>query len=162
MHHTRRKALLAALVLIPVAYACDEDELTLPSGVEVYTATLTGAAERPNPVSKTLTRDLGGSAGTAQVTVIDNLVSWVVNVVDIDSLTLGHIHRGVADSAGGVMVNLAPAPLNVVNYTGIAAQGSAVVHDSVLTHMRNGAAYINLHTLDNGGGEIRGQLTRVN
>ena len=155
MHHTRRKALLAALVLIPVAYACDEDELTLPSGVEVYTATLTGAAERPNPVTTTTT-------GTAQVTVIDNLVSWVVNVVDIDSLTLGHIHRGVADSAGGVMVNLAPAPLNVVNYTGIAAQGSAVVHDSVLTHMRNGAAYINLHTLDNGGGEIRGQLIRVN
>ena len=155
MHHTRRKALLAALVLIPVAYACDEDELTLPSGVEVYTATLTGAAERPNPDTTTTT-------GTAQVTVIDNLVSWVVNVVDIDSLTLGHIHRGVADSAGGVMVNLAPAPLNVVNYTGIAAQGSAVVHDSVLTHMRNGAAYINLHTLDNGGGEIRGQLTRVN
>lgn len=153
MHHTRRKLLLAALA-VTVFAACSDDELTLPAGVEVYTATLTGAAERPNPVTTTTT-------GTASVTVIDNLVSWVVNVVDIDSLTLGHIHRGVADSAGGVMVNLAPAPLNVVNYTGIAAQGSAVVHDTVLTHMRNGAAYINLHTLDNGGGEIRGQLVRV-
>lgn len=156
MFTANRKALLAAsLALIALGYACSEDELTLPVGVEVYTAVLSGAAERPNPVTTTTT-------GTATVTVIDNLVSWVVNVVDIDSLTLGHIHRGVADSAGGVMVGLAPAPLNVVNYTGIAAQGSAVVHDTVLTHMRNGAAYINLHTLDNGGGEIRGQLVRVN
>ena len=154
MFTPRRKALLAALALTAIAYACeDDDPVALPAGVEVYVATLSGAAERPNPVTTTAT-------GEATVTVIDNLLSWKVDLVDIDSVTLGHIHKGVADSAGGVVVDFAPAPTGL-NFTGTATQGSAVVVDSVLTLMRGNRAYVNIHTRVNGGGEVRGQLVKV-
>jgi len=154
MFTPRRKALLAALALTAVAYGCeDDDPVALPAGVEVYVATLTGAAERPNPVTTTAT-------GTATVTVIDNLLSFSVDVVDIDSVTIGHIHRGVADSAGGVMVDLTPTPTGL-NFTGNVALGSRTVVDSVLTHMRNNSAYVNIHTRVNGPGEIRGQLVKI-
>ena len=88
-----------------------------------------------------------------------NLVSWKVDVVDIDSITAGHIHRGPADSAGGVRVNFNP-PVRGQNFTGTATVGSATVADSILVLMRAGNTYVNIHTFVNGGGEIRGQLRK--
>lgn len=152
MRTTRVLTLLAVPALIGIACSSDEAALTLPAGVEVYTAVLSGAAERPTPVTTTAT-------GAAVITVIGNLVSWKVTVTDIDSIILGHIHKGVVDSAGGVVVNFAPAPTGL-NFTGTATQGSAVVVDSVLTLMRGDRAYVNIHTRVNGGGELRGQLVR--
>jgi hypothetical protein len=87
-------------------------------------------------------------------------VSWKVDITTaIDSVTIGHIHRGVADSAGGVIVNLAPTPTGA-GFTGTVALGSLSVVDSVLTLMRTGKSYVNIHTKKNPGGEIRGQLVR--
>lgn len=152
MRTSRILALLAVPALIAVACSEDDDPVALPAGVEVYTATLTGTAERPTPVVTTAT-------GTATLTVIGHLVSWKVDVVNIDSIILGHIHRGVVDSAGGVVVNFNPA-LTGLDFTGTATQGSAVVVDSVLTLMRTDKAYVNVHTRVNGGGELRGQLVK--
>jgi hypothetical protein len=47
------------------------------------------------------------------------------------------------------------------NFTGTIAIGSAVVTvDSILTIIRAGRAYVNLHTSANPGGEIRADLVR--
>jgi hypothetical protein len=47
-----------------------------------------------------------------------------------------------------------------VGFTGTAAVGSATVADSILTIMRAGRAYVNIHTRKNPGGEIRGTLIK--
>ena len=46
-------------------------------------------------------------------------------------------------------------------FTGTATQGSVTLTgDSVQTWLHQGAAYVNIHTKANTGGEIRGQLVR--
>ena len=150
MRATHVFTVLAAVALLGVA--CGDDTTGIPSGVEVFVATLNGANERPTPVTTTAT-------GRAVITVLGNLVSWKVDVTDIDSVTAGHIHKGVADSAGGVMQSVSVTATGL-NFTGTVATGSATVVDSVLTLMRDGRAYVNIHTKVNGGGEIRGQTVK--
>ncbi len=150
MRATQVLALLA--IAIGTALGC-KNTTAIPSSVEIYSVTLNGANERPTAVTTTAT-------GAATFTVLGSLVSWKVDITTaIDSVTIGHIHRGVADSAGGVIVNLAPTPTGA-GFTGTVASGSATVVDSVLTLMRGGKAYANIHTKKNPGGEIRGQLVR--
>ncbi|HYT83248.1 MAG TPA: CHRD domain-containing protein [Gemmatimonadales bacterium] len=150
MRVTRMFTALAAVTL--VGLACKDDTVGIPSGVEIFIANLNAANERPTPVTTAAT-------GRAVITVLGNLVSWKVDVVDIDSVTIGHIHKGVADSAGGVIRDLAPTPTGL-NFTGTVAVGSATVVDSVLTLMRAGRAYVNIHTKVYPGGEIRGQTVK--
>ena len=71
----------------------------------------------------------------------------------------GHIHRGVVDSAGGVIQSLSTIATGA-GFTGTVANGAAVPPDSVITLMRAGKAYVNIHTKKNTGGEIRGQLVK--
>lgn len=166
MRTTRLFTLLAAVTVIGVA--CGDDIITtaIPEGLEVYTATLNGANEVPPLVSPTT------ATGEATITVMDNLVSWKVEVTGIENVSAGHIHFGAADVAGGVMVPLDPTPGDYPTTTTIAL-GSMEVVDSVLTHMRAGNTYVNIHTSDNvggndpvgpagdyPGGEIRGQLRK--
>ena len=151
MRASRVFIVLAAVAAIGVA--CGDDIIGVPPGLEVYTATLSGANERLTPVTTTAT-------GSAIVTVMGNLISWKVDVVDIDSIVAGHIHHGPVDSAGPVRVNFNP-PVTRQNFTGTATQGSFVVtSDSVQTWLREGNAYVNIHTQVNGAGEIRGQLRK--
>jgi len=150
MRATRMFTVLAAVAAIGVA--CGDDTTGIPSGVEVFVATLNGANERPTPVTTTTT-------GRAVITVLGNLVSWKVDVTDIDSATVGHIHKGVADSTGNPIVVFTVTQTGL-NFTGTVAVGSAIVADSVLTLMRAQRAYVNIHTRLNGGGEIRGQTVK--
>ena len=150
MRATRMFTVLAAVAAIGVA--CGDDTTGIPSGVEVFVATLNGANERPNPVTTTAT-------GRAVITVLGNLVSWKVDVTGIDSTTAGHIHKGVADSTGNPIVTFTVTQTGL-NFTGTVAVGSAVVADSVLTLMRDRRAYVNIHTRVNGGGAIRGQTIK--
>ena len=86
--------------------------------------------------------------------------------------TAGHIHVGPAGIAGPVVLNF---PAGVVGRTGdfamtfrlgerdfVArpAQGINTMDDIIQTIV-GGGAYVNVHTTTFGGGEIRGQLTRV-
>jgi hypothetical protein len=151
----RASRMFTALAVTAAAgVACKDNVTGIPAGLEVYTATLNGANEAPTPVTTTAT-------GTAIVTVLGNLVSWKVDVLTaLDSLTAGHIHRRAADSvAGNVRVDFAPTPRGI-GFTGTAAVGSATVVDSILTILRAGRAYVNLHTKKNPGGEIRGTLVK--
>ena len=152
MRRTRALAMFALVAAVGVA--CNDNNSTgIPAGLEVYTATLNGANERPTPITTTAT-------GTAIITALGNQLSWKVDITSaIDSVFIGHIHKGVADSAGGVIRDLAPTPTGI-GFTGTVALGSAIVDDSVLTLMRAGRAYVNLHTKLHTGGEIRGQLVK--
>jgi hypothetical protein len=67
------------------------------------------------------------------------------------------------------MVFLFNGPTTGNGYSGILASAEITrasafqgvfTMDSVLTRMRNGTAYVNVHTTANPGGEIRGQIQR--
>jgi hypothetical protein len=143
------------MAMSTMAVACSDNNGTSP-GPQVFKATLNGANERPTPVTTT-------AAGNATVTLSasGDTLSWTVNITAaIDSITAGHIHHGVADSAGPVRVNFNP-PATGAGFTGVATQGTTVLTgDSVQTWLRTGAAYVNIHTKAHPGGEIRGQLVK--
>lgn len=152
MRASRALAVVATVTIIGIA--CNNNNSTgIPAGLEVYTADLNGANERPTPVTTTAT-------ATVIITVLAKEISWQVNVTSaIDSVIAGHIHRGVADSAGGVIQSLSPTATGA-GFTGVVANGAAMPPDSVIALMRAGKAYVNIHTKKNPGGEIRGQLVK--
>jgi preprotein translocase subunit SecY len=156
MHVLRTFTLAAAVVSTvgAIAVACSDNNSTgIPAGLEVFTATLNGANERPTAVTTTAT-------ATAIVTVLGDQITWKVDITSgIDSVIAGHIHRGVADSAGGVVQSLFPKATGA-GFTGTLADSSANPADSVITLMREGKAYVNIHTKAHTGGEIRGQLVK--
>ena len=160
MRTTRMLAVLASIAV--VGNCSDSTSSNIPEGLEVYTATLNGANERPTAITTAAT-------GHATVTILgDSLISWEV-VIDspIDSITAGHIHRFNPDTGfGGVILSLAP-PARGLDFIGTATTGSAppvpappALTDSTFAIIRAGRGYVNIHTRVNGGGEIRGNLVR--
>ncbi|HEV2669830.1 MAG TPA: CHRD domain-containing protein [Gemmatimonadales bacterium] len=156
MHVLRAFTLAAAAVSTvgAIAVACSDNNSTgIPAGLEVYTADLNGANERPTAVTST-------AKAHAIITVLGTQISWQVEITSaIDSVIAGHIHRGIADSAGGVVQSLSPTATGLA-FTGIVANGSATPPDSVIALMRAGKAYVNIHTKAHTAGEIRGQLVK--
>jgi hypothetical protein len=162
MRITRTLAMVAAVALIG---GCSDDTTGIPSNVEIFQATLNGANEFPAlPTATTAT-------GSATITALGNVISWQVEVENINNVSIGHIHFGAAGTGGGVMVNLSPTAGSYTAKT-VIAEGSAVVADSVLVHMRAGDAYVNIHTSDGAlpgndtpgdypAGEIRGQTRKL-
>lgn len=88
----------------------------------------------------------------------------------LETVTMTHIHVGAVDVAGGIALNLLPVPpaIGVFNGTLLSAtfSGTGVVGGetfaTLVAKIRAGTTYINVHTLANGGGEIRGQLVAAN
>lgn len=126
------------------------------------TATLSGANETPALLT--------GGAGSAEVFV--NLATKTVNYsIDIFNMptvtTAGHFHVGGPGVAGPVVVNLAPPPVSDdFSLRGTATASSLVPRndqgirtwDDFIQALVGGQVYVNIHSLTNGGGEIRGQL----
>ena len=157
--------LAGTLVALASLAACgDDDDDGIGPGPPTYTATLNGANERPTPVT---------AAGTGSATVVQNGTTFTYTVT-YSGLTgapiLSHIH-GPADAtkAVGVIVNFdigtptGPSGTFSGTFTGADIVGPSgqtpISVDSLVTLMRSGNAYVNVHTDANRAGEIRGQLT---
>lgn len=132
---------------------------------DAFAATsLSGAKERPTPVSSTA----GGSA-TFQLTA-SGTMRYSLAVTGITGATMAHIHTAVADSAGPIAVTLFTTTTPTGSLTGTLASGSftssdiqlpGVSFDSLLSLMRRGRTYVNVHTVLNPSGEIRAQIQPV-
>ncbi|HEX2079160.1 MAG TPA: CHRD domain-containing protein [Longimicrobium sp.] len=150
----RKLVMLAALA---GAAACNGDD------DEQYEATLTGAAEVP-PVTTNAT-------GSAFFTVDGDELDFNVGAQNITGATMAHIHKGAPGEVGPAVVFLfaaAPPGLSIVagslNSGEIEATdmiaGTGVSYDSLISLIRNGNAYVNIHTVANPQGEVRGQIVR--
>jgi hypothetical protein len=124
---------------------------------------MTGAKERPTPVTTTAT-------GSSTFELEGNSIRFEVRVSGIDSVTMAHIHTAVADSAGPIVVTLFNSTTPTGPLSGVLANGTftgtdieipGIGFDSLLTLMRLGRTYVNVHTSDNPAGEIRGQIEPV-
>lgn len=116
-------------------------------------------------------------SGTFRMTIRDT-INFTLSFEDLSSpLGAAHLHFGQTNVSGGVMIWICggggqpacPATtegtitgtITAANVTGPAAQGIAAGDlDSALEAVRDGLSYVNLHTANFGGGEIRGQIRR--
>jgi hypothetical protein len=154
--HSRLMFGAGTLVAVLAAGSCKDDVgiTSIPPAPERFIAFLSGANE-PNPVTTQ-------AEGLATITVNGNVLSYRVDLSNIDSAFLAHVHHAVADSNGPVRVNLyvPPRPSKGLDFSGVMVEDTITVADSVLAFIRGGAGYVNVHTKANPGGEIRGQLFR--
>lgn len=120
-----------------------------------YSAELTGAAERPTPV-------VTSGAGFASATLLEDTLSIRIHYRNLSStLQLAHIHGPAAASgAAGVLVDLLPLHQGTPSTSGTFA-GTVKLTASQKASLLSGLTYVNLHTVNNGGGELRGQLLPI-
>jgi hypothetical protein len=114
---------------------------------QVFSANLVPGNEVP-PVTSMAT-------GSALVGIIGGSVVWNLNVTNLTNITAGHIHRGAQGVNGPVVINFAPMFSAAGN-----ARGSAPIDPVLANEITSNPAgfYVNIHTTQNPGGEVRGQL----
>ena len=122
--------------------------LSATVNAETFHAYLTGAQENP-PVTTNGSGYarvvLNESAGTISFTVVYNNLS--------SAQTASHIHDGVIGVNGPVIINLGAS-----GGTSGTVVGTAAITPSQIAALRAHQFYVNVHTTNNGGGELRGQL----
>jgi hypothetical protein len=136
------------------------------SSNETFHANLNSAQEVPAP-------NVTGfnPTGTALFTNnADGTVSYTVNASGLSTGTTAsnftgmHIHLGAVGVATPIVVPLTTPTPTTSGATAVTGTFSATsvatgnTLDSVLAAMRNGGAYINIHTQLNKSGELRGQI----
>lgn len=164
-------------VVLTAVVACDDDDDN--GGTEPDTefeAALSGENEVP-AVTTTAT-------GTATLTVEESEIVYRVEVVNLENVFVSHIHVGAEDESGPVRLNLCgtpDTPACATTGSGVLVEGSNgntavtgtsadITFDSLVSAIRAGNAYVNVHTSDGveppntgpgdfPGGEIRGQIT---
>lgn len=130
-----------------------------------FSASLAGANEVP-PVDSEGTGLSTFSLNDSQTTLDYTLITY-----GLEGTTMAHIHLGAADENGDVVVFLFGPEATGVTRDGILAQGTITEADlmavpgvfdgtmaTLIDHLRAGTAYVNVHTLENPAGEIRGQV----
>ncbi|MEX2356607.1 MAG: CHRD domain-containing protein [Thermaerobacterales bacterium] len=97
-------------------------------------------------------------------------VRFHLNVSGLEDITMAHLHRAPEGSNGPVVVWLYPSgpPPQTTNVDGLLARGTITPDnlggslagdwEGFISEMRAGNLYANVHTLEYGAGEIRGQL----
>ncbi len=122
----------------------------LQAGTVVMHAKLDGRHEFPKNASK----------GTGEATITLNDATGAVSVTGTyqglgSNATAAHIHGLAAEGVNaGVMV-----PLTIGGGTDGTISGSGTVPADKIQGMLDGLTYVNVHSTDFGGGEIRGQVT---
>ena len=102
-----------------------------------------------------------------------NSIYYKLIVSNIENVRMAHIHLGAAGTNGGFVVWLYPSapPMQLIpgRFDGVLAEGTITSSDLVnglaggsltdlLNEMKSGNAYVNVHTDQYPGGEIRGQI----
>jgi hypothetical protein len=113
-------------------------------------ATLGTKAEVPAPKAP------AGAKGTFTGTYVENskgaVLTWTLTFSGLSgAATAAHIHMGKTGVAGNVIVPLCTSCKSP-------AKGKATISKSVIAALEAGKTYVNVHTVKNAAGEIRGQV----
>lgn len=137
---SRYALLLAALLLFPASALADTG----------FSTTLSGAEEVP-PVATPATGYATLTLNNAQTQLTYSITYSGL----LGTVTASHIHQAPIGTNGGVIFGFSP-PLGTTsgNFGGVIAVNAAQV-----ANLLAGLYYINIHTTQFGGGEIRGQIS---
>jgi len=108
------------------------------------------------------------SSGFAWVKIANDEIRYEVNVTDMDKVNAAHIHLAEAGKNGPVVLTLfmggpteqVNGTIGEANVTASNLEGPMKGKDvtDLVTAMKDGTTYVNVHTTDFPNGEIRGQL----
>lgn len=165
------KKLHVILILTIVALLSAVGSVGAETSQRNFRAHLTGDAEVP--AVDTLVQ---GQA-IFQLSEDGTELDYKLIAANIENLFMAHIHRGPADGTGPIVVwlYLHPQPASPMDgliegrFDGVLAEGTITADDltgplaggsleDLLAEMRAGNTYVNIHTLQNPGGEVRGQI----
>ncbi|MFZ0333279.1 MAG: CHRD domain-containing protein [Candidatus Acidiferrales bacterium] len=160
MRSLRKLVFLAAVLplFIPLVAA---------NAATTFRATLSGQNQSP-PINTP-------AHGTATFTLskTGKSLTYHLYVADIENPSMAHIHIGPAGKEGPVAVWLypthPPAQVEKGKFTGVLATGIITARRlegplkgktiaDLVQEIKNGDAYVNVHTLQHPAGEIRGQI----
>jgi hypothetical protein len=164
---------LSALALVGIVACSDSDTTTAAvNNTVTFTATMTPGAEVP-----AVTGSSGTGTFTAVLDTVTKIMTYDITFGGLTSnVTVGHIH-GPADASVAASPILTFSNTNGQQFsTGVTsgtAHGTALLTtanklvvgtpgidgDSLRKLLFAGKAYANIHTSNNTGGEIRGQIT---
>jgi hypothetical protein len=169
----RTTVFLAGVIAIGSLAACEKEvDLTGPA-TQLYTATLNGAGERPTAVTT-------NGSGTFTGTISEgNFLHYTITWSGLSSASNnGHFHGPItpgSNAAAGVLIDLnAPTAGRTITHSNASggagsaagfidlnvALSATVSADSLRKLLDNGGLYINIHTVNNTGGEIAGVVTK--
>ena len=136
-----------------------------------FTAHLNSENENPPPGVTIVS--LGQGQAIFKLSEDGTSLSYKLIVANIEDVTQAHIHCGDATVNGSVLVFLFGFVAGGVDVNGVLAEG-VITESSIrpnpascpdidtfaelLELLRNGTAYVNVHTVKYPGGEIRGQI----
>jgi hypothetical protein len=115
-------------------------------------ATLSGAKERPNAVET-------GGFGSGVLQLTGKELTFDLTYGGLSSLAVNaHIHGpATEDEPAGVLVGLASLNGGAFGQAG-SLSGTVTLTEQQLAYVLDGLTYINIHTMMNSGGEVRGQI----
>ena len=156
----RRFAWIGIVAMTGLLGAACNDAL---EDTEVFQANLTAAEEVPPRPS--------AANGTAQIFVEGDRISYAIEVDDIEAITAAHIHSGAPGVNGPIRLFLYPPRAGqtvprvtttdkriLIEATVDSSLVSGVTYSELLNQMRTGGAYVNVHTVRFGAGEMRGTI----
>jgi hypothetical protein len=113
---------------------------------------LSGAAERPTPVSTTAT-------GSGTATLIGDKLTFSITYAGLSAVASNaHIHGpATTEQDAGVMIPLTAFNGGAFGTSGTLS-GTVTLDAAQKAAVSSGLAYVNIHTATNAGGEIRGQI----
>jgi hypothetical protein len=159
---TRHEWMISMAVLLTAVAACSDDDDGGTGTDTEFEALLSGAEEVP-PVSTLAT-------GSATISIQDAQIVYQVDVQNIEDVLVSHIHIAPEGEIGPVRLNLCGTDDTpgcstigtgtlVSDSNGVTFGTPPITFDSLVSAIRAGNAYVNVHTTANQGGEIRGQIT---
>ena len=132
-----------------LALACAMIAAPAFAEIRVYKAALSGAEEVPPTITK--------GVGTVEITydTATKKLGWKGTYSDLSGVaTAAHFHGPAGIGKNG------PVEVPVIAMSS-PFEGSAVLNDVQASDLTAGKLYLNIHTVANPAGEIRGQVTRV-
>lgn len=137
---------LATLFIFSVIVSCSNDDDSAPDPNVTFEATLNGSSEVP----------ANASDATGTATLIFNTTTKIFTITVTHSIaapTNGHIHRAAAGENGGPVFAF-------TSFTSPISFTSEALDATQEADLNAGLYYVNIHTDDFPGGEIRGQLIK--
>jgi hypothetical protein len=149
-HDTKRWAVLTLVGAgLLVLAGCGSDKY-------VATTSLSGANE-PTPVTTTANGTATATLENGELTVTGAFSGLQSDLQEVSG-SAAHVHQGAAGTNGGILFNLTITSTDKRNGS---FTGKASLDDEQQTAFQGGLLYVNVHTVQNPGGEIRGQFRPI-
>ncbi len=158
----QKKAALTDATWQNVAFSATGAATTPANTSAGFFRTLDVAKQHRIPLTAYLSGPSSPGSGTAIFALEGNVLSFNIRYAGLSSVANNaHIH-GPASSSGsaGVLINLVPSHVGAFSTNGVFT-GSMIITDTQRAHILAGRTYVNIHTVTQTGGEIRGQVAPV-